>query len=131
MTDRRTFLKGLLAVGAGATIVPADSAASIPRIVGDGVHDDAPGLQAAIDGKLFMVDGQCVALRKTTGLYISNGYFFLGRPITVRNNDRPIEIERCVFSSTGNGACLVIDRTATNTTVRGCVFNHTSAILIT
>lgn len=56
---RRTLLRGLLTVAA-ATVIPLPAGLIAPRIVGDGIHDDWAGLQAAIEGKPFLCDGQAI-----------------------------------------------------------------------
>jgi hypothetical protein len=60
--NRRSFLRGMLTVTA-VSIVPLDARlhAGIPRIVGDGIHDDGPGLLAAVNGRPFVADGLVVS----------------------------------------------------------------------
>ena len=83
MTDltRRSFLRGLLTVAAvsiaPATILHAD----IPRIVGDGIHDDTLGLQAALDGKPFVCEG-CV-VSNTHSVYIGPGIYRISGTLNI------------------------------------------------
>lgn len=93
--SRRSFLRGVLAV-AGATVAPALPAiASVPRIVGDGVHDDTAGLQAAFDGKPFVADGMVIS--DADWLTVHKGAFKVTRPITIRRSG--VEISECSFIS--------------------------------
>jgi hypothetical protein len=56
--DRRSFLRGTLALGGTLAVAPVAAKILIPPelpiIWGDGIHDDAPGLQALFDGKPFV-----------------------------------------------------------------------------
>ena len=57
--SRRGFLRGLAGAAAVAVLAPVVELVAretLPRIVGDGIHDDTAGLQAAIDGKPFASD---------------------------------------------------------------------------
>lgn len=57
--------------------------ASAPRIVGDGIHDDFAGLQAALDGKPFMADD--VVVRDATTIFLRRGTYRLTHKLVVRN----------------------------------------------
>lgn len=58
--SRRGFLRGLAGAAAVAVlavpVVELVARETVPRIVGDGIHDDTAGLQAAVDGKPFVSD---------------------------------------------------------------------------
>jgi hypothetical protein len=62
-STRRSFLKGLGLATAGLILLPDDLprrfwAMGAPlRLWGDGIHDDAPALQAILDGRGAMVAG--------------------------------------------------------------------------
>lgn len=109
MIDRRTFLRGLFTVAA-VSIVPAIPGVQqrAPRIVGDGVHDDAPGLQAALDGKPFECEGQIVRL--PSALSITGGNYHLGSTVHVR--DVHVVITDCRFTGTPHGMWHFHDRPA-------------------
>jgi hypothetical protein len=71
---RRTFLKGVGVLGAFA-VMPGTLARMLswpqrPILWGDGVHDDAPGLQA-------LVDGRDVDVRDPATRMLDDGTFFL------------------------------------------------------
>ena len=51
MIDRRAFLAGLGATAAVAAAPVAFAAEAMPVLYCDGVHDDAPALQALFDGR--------------------------------------------------------------------------------
>lgn len=79
--SRRSFLGGALSVAVIAS-VPAGISASpeIPRIYGNGRHDDAPGLQALIDGKPFICENDIV-FSAGNDVYIVGGYFLLSKDL--------------------------------------------------
>jgi hypothetical protein len=84
MTDlpRRSFLKGALSVVAATVVLaklPKDFA--LPQIIGDGLHDDTAGLQAALNGEPFLCDG-CV-VRNATEVVLRGGAYRLTSMITM------------------------------------------------
>lgn len=100
--SRRSFLRGLLTV-ASVSIVPiVVGGASIPRIVGDGIHDDAPGFQASLDGRPFECEG-CV-MRLPGALTITGGNYRLDSMVHVR--DVPVWISDCRFTGNPHGSCM-------------------------
>lgn len=81
MTDlnRRSFLRGLFTVAA-VSIAPAlPMHADLPRIVGDGIHDDTAGLQAALDGRPFVCEGDIVS--SATEVTITGGEYKLSKTL--------------------------------------------------
>lgn len=67
--SRRLFLGGALAIAAASIVPVADAEATtgpIPKIVGDGIHDDTEGLQALIDGRPVCIDGECIRVSAPT-----------------------------------------------------------------
>ena len=84
---RRSFLRGLFTIAA-VSVVPATLLqADLPRIVGDGIHDDTAGLQAALDGKPFICEGNVV--RGTQSLHIGEGMYRISDTLTVTDNGGP------------------------------------------
>lgn len=78
---RRSFLKGILTIAVVASgAMPAFS--GVPKIVGDGVHDDWAGLQALFDGEPFSVEGQDFI---AAGGRISGGVFSISRELVATN----------------------------------------------
>ena len=91
---RRSFLKGALALTTiAASGIPA--LAEIPRIYGNGVHDDAPGLQALFDGLPVEIENERIVAVEGR---VENGTFALSRTVHVRS-DR-IEVVGCEFRPT-------------------------------
>jgi hypothetical protein len=89
-TNRRSFLKGLLTVAAVSCVpVVVDAMPRVPRIVGDGVHDDWAGLQAAIDGKPFICEDNLILAREGS-VTINGGDFLISKTlrVSVNNNSR-------------------------------------------
>ncbi len=79
--SRRLFLGGALAL-VGASVVSGEALASpIPRIVGDGVHDDAPGLRALISRQPVRIEDAVYAINDDGSIDIGNGHFRLGSPL--------------------------------------------------
>lgn len=87
MITRRGFLQGMIAAPAvvltSGALMPVKAWRELPVFKGDGVWDDQPALQAAIDGKPFEAMG---GLLSRQGNYIS-----VASHVHVRI-DRPIEL---------------------------------------
>jgi hypothetical protein len=112
--SRRSFLGGILSVSAVA-VAPL---AHVPRIVGDGIHDDTAGLQAAFDGAPFEADG--FVMQRAGRLVISGGMFRTTGPLNLVGKSGVV-IRDAMFAYEHNGACLSLD-TCELTTVTGCCF---------
>lgn len=98
MTDlsRRSFLRGMLTVAA-LSVAPALAIhADLPRIVGDGIHDDTVGLQAALDGRPFVCEGNVVC--DADHVYISGGNYRLTNGLRF-NPDRVANITHARFDA--------------------------------
>jgi hypothetical protein len=95
MTDlsRRSFLGGILAVGAATTVVAAIPLDLTPRIWADGIHDDYAGLQAALNGKPFVCEDSVIA--DTDSVIIRYGTFRISAALKLR--DARINIGHCHF----------------------------------
>lgn len=94
MTTRRDFLRGALSLTVVAVALPSmDALASdgVPLIVGDGAHDDAPGLNAMFSGKPFMVEGEGFVAQ---GGELRDGVFGIRSTIVVDQN-HTISMDRC------------------------------------
>lgn len=101
IASRRSFLGGILTLAAAAAVVrPTDLLANTPWIKGDGIHDDAAGLQALIDGQPYRCDLPNVGwVSKDDLLRICGGNFRLSKGIVIRN--RPAHIFDCTFDAQG------------------------------
>lgn len=71
---RRAFLDGVISVEP----VEADDA---PAVVGDGIHDDAAGVEAMFSGQPVCIDGETVIVHAGT---FRECEFFVSRPIRIR-----------------------------------------------
>ncbi len=82
--DRRSFLRGILTVSA-LSVLPAVPVLAIPTIKADGVHDDAPGLNAFLNGRPFLVErsGILVAEDHIGYASVTGGDFAIGSPVIV------------------------------------------------
>jgi hypothetical protein len=125
--SRRSFLRGSLTVAAIAVIQPTIALADVPTIYGDGIHDDASGLQALIDDQPFRVDGSVVQASRGV---IRGGEFAIGKTLNIRHGN--ILIDHCHFVSLPGfeGAEMIyINQSDGVHCITNCVFNsrHVSA----
>lgn len=94
--NRRDFFKVTFATGVAAA-VPAILAERLPEIVGDGVHDDTAGLQAALNGRDFIAHNGCV--RVEGGMcYLNGGLYRLTKTLEVGEN-KPFSMANASFRS--------------------------------
>lgn len=99
--SRRRFVQ-LIAGTVTSINIPLPSVATIlPRLVGDGIHNDAPAINALLDGLPIEVG----SLIDTTGagwagnvFTLPRGHFLLDAPIIIRGVDG--------FRLNGNGSTL-------------------------
>jgi hypothetical protein len=103
--NRRSFLRGMLGVAA-LSIVPAPllSQANIPRIVGDGVHDDTAGIQAALDGQPFICDG-CFFVG-TQEVHFGASLHRVTKTLIVRRSDTQFVDTRLIVDHQGDAVHL-------------------------
>jgi hypothetical protein len=120
MPSRRSFLKGALTLVAASVVAkPIAVLAQYPRIVGDGVHDDTDGLQAAFDGEPFECDGMVVSI--CDHVYVNNGCFRVTKPLLVRRGN--ITILSSFFEVAHNGDMMVIGKDVPGM-ISGCHFKR-------
>lgn len=93
--DRRTFFKGALALIA-VSALPAASSADLPVLYLDGVNDDSDGLDALMNGRSVIIQGD--AVRAETG-HLEGATLLLSRPICMARGN--MTIKNCVFRFTG------------------------------
>ncbi len=118
--SRRGFLKGLLTVAA-VSVVPVPLLDLTPRIVGDGIHDDTLGLQAALDGKPFACEGQLVTGGEQ--ITITGGSYRITSPLYVRRSYTHIVGASFDGSAlTGDEAVLNIGGAVTHSCIGECRF---------
>jgi hypothetical protein len=124
--SRRSFLGGILALTAVA-VAPKVMAEPLPRIVGDGVHDDTAGLQALFDGNPFTADPrygvQWVELED--GLRLTGGKFRLTETVRIVGRKHFV-IEGCRFDHYGPGAVLNLERCSEGTIRSVHIAKHVS-----
>lgn len=92
-STRRSFLKGLSLATAGLILLPDDLprrlwALGTPlRLWGDGIHDDAPALQAIFDGRIREVAGAERWVAVSPGLIgIRQGLFRVEKTLVMDSN---------------------------------------------
>ena len=81
--SRRSFLGGAIALTAAVAIT--GPLKLLPRIIGDGVHNDAPGLNALFRGEPVSIENKGVKLLSNSKCEISGGIFNLEETIVVAN----------------------------------------------
>lgn len=103
--SRRSFLGGVMALTASTALpIRGAFALALPTIWGDGVHDDAPGLNALLQGLPFHVENDDVVA--IDGM-IRQGTFLIGstlRPIA----DRHFIITHNLFKALPSLGCAPI-----------------------
>lgn len=83
MTDRRSFLSGLLTLSVIPLLPSIALAKPLPIIWGDMDHDDSLGLSALLSGEPFEVEGEgFIAVEG----HLSGGVFLLESPLHVKGN---------------------------------------------
>jgi hypothetical protein len=93
--SRRSFLGGALAVAALPSSALAASS-NPPRIVGDGFHDDADGIQALIDGNPFERAERSGVYAYPDGVYaMHNGAFRITKTLQVRRG-QTLHMHNCL-----------------------------------
>lgn len=96
MTDRRSFLRGVITLTALAAIRPALALTeNLPTIYCNHANDDWAGLQAAIDGKPFLIEGKRVV---AGNMLVENGDFIISRTLNI--NAHHFTMRNCRFEMT-------------------------------
>lgn len=111
--SRRNFFGGALALTA-VTIIPMADAVAAPMIYGDGIHDDAPGLQALIDGRSFRVKGaaeRCAYRAGDGSFHINGGRFRLGHGLRFGPTSSG-SITNCTFDTRGSAEGIMFAKSA-------------------
>ena len=85
MLSRRSFLAGVISASCVASI--AGSFAALPVIVGDGVHNDGPGLNALFNGDPVSILADGVRIANNGEIWVTNGRFFTRETLVFRNKE--------------------------------------------
>lgn len=91
MTSRRSFLLGLGAALAAPAVVRADSLMKLwvpplPIVWGDGIHDDAPGLNALLAGQRAIIKSEAVEV-VNGAVFMRNGIYLIRSAIELTSNN--------------------------------------------
>ena len=131
--SRRSFLRGALTVAA-ASLVPVAAAKAlglddVPTLWGDGVHDDAPALQALIDGKPFKIAGEgFIARNGAETAFIDGGDYALSNGLVFRKGGRKAAISNASFRTLPefpeNGYVLKFEHGRNPSEIRNVFFNN-------
>jgi hypothetical protein len=119
--SRRSFLGGILALTAVA-VAPKVMAEPLPRIVGDGVHDDTAGLQALFDGRPFTADPRYGVqwVEVEDALRLTGGHFRLTNTLRIVDREYYI-IDGGLFDHWGEGNLLELVG-CKNGLIKNCTF---------
>lgn len=99
---RRSFLRGALAIAAVSVVpIAAQEASTFPVIVGDGVHDDTAGIQAAFDGMPFVCEGHVVTDARTVKFVGRESRYKITSPVTLRRDG--VTVDGGYFLCHGDG----------------------------
>lgn len=93
--SRRSFLGGVIALAAYSTAPKIVRAMDAPRIWADGLHDDAPGLNALFAGE--PVDIEAVRGVVDARGIVSNGIFLIRSPLKMAGDN--LAISTCRFTA--------------------------------
>lgn len=114
--NRRSFLRGSLCVAGASVVVAKGIIPNVPRIVGDGIHDDTEGIQAALNGEPFLCDGSVIS--NATDLWFDSGNFRLTKTLFVKRDWQSIRRMHC-FADHDEP---ILDVTASNVYIGDCYF---------
>jgi hypothetical protein len=84
--SRRSFLRGTLALAGTVALQPAFTLLSVPKIWADGIHDDAPGLNALFARQPVEVVDDAVSILQGEHISLRNGIYRIGSTLFVRDH---------------------------------------------
>ncbi len=122
-TTRRGFLTGMLAAGAVAAL-PAMSKAYVPTLHGDLIHDDTEALQALLDGKSIIRDGQLLEPIAGQPIVLQGGRYLVSN--TLRLTASNTVIRDAYFKITDSVKYCIQAEGARDLTLTGCIVEATS-----
>lgn len=97
--NRRAFLLGATALTLAPLIAKVELINNIPEIRGDGVHDDAPGINALLRNEPCRILDKCVRILNDNTLYFERGNYMLNSAIQLDGKTRGIHIIGSMFRS--------------------------------
>src|SRR5882724_3346535 len=108
--NRRSFFKMSFS-GSTMVAIPialtSAQAARIPVIYGDGMHDDAEGLQAALDGRDFVCAGGSVVLRGPHQV-VDGCRYYISKTLVGSSNTHATTARKFCLSATYADARLLV-----------------------
>lgn len=94
--SRRLFLGGAVSLLAASTFSPGPSTANIPRIWGDGQHDDTSGLGALFRRDPVVFSAEKIGVDSHKGIVFHRGLFKITQTIEVPHEPN-IKVESATF----------------------------------
>lgn len=102
--NRRQFLCWSAAASALAFVDPVKIIAPVPQIWGDGVHDDAPGINALLRGEPCEIMNRKACRVEGGKVLLNAGTFMLAGPLIFDGSVRDSMITGCTFE--GKNTCF-------------------------
>lgn len=97
--SRRLFLNGAIALIGAKTFTPSVSAMSnLPKIYGDGQHNDSYGFQALFNNEPCIFNRGNIGIEENKGVIIYRGFYKIDKTIIIPSGAN-VSIERMVGSS--------------------------------
>lgn len=107
--NRRKFLCWSSAASALILLDPKSVVAKqVPQIWGDGVHDDAPGINALLRGQPCQIMTDSVYRTINGKVHLNLGTFLVKSPIIIDKTAADSVITGCTFENRGASACIEI-----------------------
>ena len=115
--SRRLFLGGALALAGAAVLAETEALASVPRIVGDGVHDDTAGLQALLNGAPVRIENDVVSVPAEGVILLQAGTYLITNPLLIGRDNVHLSGGRLIAGRDMH--CMLEVRNAANCTLTG------------
>lgn len=119
--SRRLFLGGLVTIAAATQVRAVDRR---PILWGDGIHDDAPALNAWLRGEPVRIMDDAFALQGDD-CTIDHARLLISETIDLRKGGRPLVMTNCLIKTLPNfrgDAMMRFGRGATGSLVQGNMF---------
>lgn len=97
--NRRAFLLGATALTLAPLVAKVELINNIPEIRGDGVHDDAPGINALLRNDPCRIIDKCVRLLNDNTLHFEAGNYYVKSAIKFNSTTRATTMINCTIKT--------------------------------